>query len=130
MIKPCIINIAGTYTIDVARKLVISKVAGVEMAIDLLAQHNHLRSDPLFRPDFGKIKDFSATTGVQVTGDDIRRLIVGSPFRSGSRRSLVVPRPALIGIGRMYQILSEDHGVDLRLFDNLAEASRWLGIEA
>jgi hypothetical protein len=119
----------ATYVIDVRHKLVISKGTGVVTAADLEEHQKRLRSDPQFQPDFWQLADFSATTDVQVTVDDIRRLAQGSPFRSGSRRALVVPRPVLVGIGRMFQTLTEEDGVDLQLFDTLAEASRWLGID-
>jgi hypothetical protein len=65
---------------------------------------------------------------VQATAEDVQGLATGSPFRPGARRALVVPRPVLFGLARMFQAMTEGQGVEVRLFDNLAEASQWLGL--
>ena len=120
----------ATYQIDASRKLVLSKATGILTPAEMIEHQTALRSDPMFQPDYWQLFDFSETTEAQFTGRDIRRLAYDSPFRSGSRRAFVVPRPLLVGLANMFKTLTEDQGAELQLFDDLAEASRWLGIES
>jgi len=117
-----------TYHIDASRKLVISKATGILTAADMFVHQARLRSDPMFRPEYSQLADFTEVTEVQVTAEDIRGLATGSPFRARARRALVVPRPVLFGLARMFQAITEGQDAEVRLFDNLAEASRWLGL--
>ena len=119
----------ATYQIDASRKLVLSKAIGVLTAAEMFAHDASLHADPLFQPYYSNLADFSEATDVQATGMEIRRLADESPFRSGARRAFVVPAPLLYGVARMFQIFTEEHGVDMQLFDEVALASRWLGIE-
>lgn len=117
------------YHIDVSRKLIISTATGILTADEMVEHQKRLRNDPMFRPDFNQIIDFSGAVEVRAKGNDIRRLAYDSPFRSGSRRALIAPRPELVGIARMFKALTEEHGAEIRLCDDLAEASQWLGID-
>lgn len=119
----------ASYQIDVPRKLVIIKATGVLTAAEMHAQNAHMYNDPLFQPDYWQLADFSETTDFQATTREIRQLADDNPWSAGIRCAFVVPRPFQYGLARMFKAFTEEQGADLRLFDTLAEASQWLGIE-
>jgi len=118
-----------TYRIDTRRRLVISKATGVLTAAEVLAHQSALRSDPLFQPGYDQLADFSETTDFQLTSAEIRRMAYETPFNSSARLAFVVPRPIQYGITHMFKIYAEDRKFKLEQFDNIAEASSWLGTD-
>ena len=54
--------LAVTYTIDPARRLVVSVASGLVSAEDFLEQGKRLAEDPLFEPSFDQILDLRAAT--------------------------------------------------------------------
>jgi hypothetical protein len=116
------------FRIDVARKLVISECQGVVTGADLFDHQSLLGADPRFQPDFWQLFDFTGATEIHVSVEDVRELAARSPFRAGSKRAVVVSRPVHFGLVRMFDALTDEHAVDLRVFYDVAEAWAWLGM--
>lgn len=118
----------ATYFIDRQRGIVFSIVEGVVTDKDLIEHEECLRHDPDFEPSFNQLVDCRNITQVKVTSEAIWVLAKMLLYSSGSRRATVVNSDLLYGLARMYQIL-RDNAEEIRVFRDMAEAQRWLGIE-
>jgi hypothetical protein len=116
------------YSIDVARRVIISDASGEVAASELLDHQNRLMRDPDFDPTFSQIADFSAVTRVYVESEDIRNLATRNFFAPGARRCFVAPTSEIFGLARMFQLFREVSGgkEELRVFRNRKEAILWL----
>lgn len=121
---------AATYVIDEARRLVSSKASGTLTAAEIFDHQARLRADKAFKPDFRQIIDFTEVTEVNLQPDDMYRIADGSPFRAGARRAFIIRRPLLYGLARMFQILTEAHEAEIKIFCSVEEANEWLGLES
>ena len=61
--------------------------------------------------------------------DELRDLALKSPFRSGSRRAIVVDKDVVFGLSRMYEALAHDVGTEIKVFRDMDAAHRWLGLD-
>lgn len=118
------------YRIDTARGVVFTVADGPFTDEAALDHQRRLTVDPAFRPNMAQLSDFSRAT-LELSTAAVRSLAIGNPFGPGSRRALVIPgRDARYGMARMFQLLTEEQGPELRIFEDLAEARAWLGLES
>lgn len=108
--------------------LVLSTITGRVTDADLLAVHDRLRADPMFRSTFAQLWDLGGVTEDALTPAGVSALAENNPFDGGARRAFVVTKPSLYGLVRMFELLADESGQDVRLFASLAEARRWLGV--
>lgn len=120
---------AVTYTIDPARRLVISVASGLVSAEDFLEQGKRLAEDPLFEPSFDQILDLRAATQIELPTPALKGMASLRLFGAGSRRAVVAPRDLVYGLARMYESLRADAPESMKTFRTLEEARRWLGLE-
>jgi hypothetical protein len=66
---------------------------------------------------------------VQVTSEYIREVARSTSYAEGSRRAFVASSDVQFGLSRMFQILSDESPAEVRVFRDLAEARRWLGLD-
>jgi len=119
----------ATYRIDTTRKLVLSSGSGTLTGEEMSDHQSRLKQDPEFRADLDQLMDFTDVEEITVSHEQLQRLAYDSPFGEGSRRAIVVQRPLFYGLARMFQTLTESQGPEVRIFEELAEAKRWLGLE-
>lgn len=117
-----------SYTIDLARSLVLSRGWGVLTDGELLAHVRALTVDPRFVRHFHQLADLRDVTDVEVTASTVREMARLNPYGDGSRRAVVVTSDVLFGMARMYQILRDEPTDQLEIFRKLDDALRWLGI--
>jgi|SRR5882672_5261295 len=117
-----------TYTIDTKLGLVSSMATGGVTAAELLGHQNRLMRDPDFDPTFNQLADFSETTSVSVSSDDIRTLATRNIFERSARRCVVAPTAEIFGLARMFQAFRELSGgkEELHIFKERKEALHWL----
>jgi hypothetical protein len=118
-----------SYIVDAARRAVLTTMTDVVTVSDLEAFVATLGADPRFEPTFRHLFDCRYIAQVDVSGDDMRRLVTNHLVRSGTRRAIVVDDPTIFGMARMFQTLREledDEGV--HIFRSLADARAWLGL--
>ena len=67
-----------------------------------------------------------------MTGDHVRLLARRKIFSATSKRAFVATSPAVFGVGRMWEILTEmsDNPSQIRLFYDLPSALKWLNLES
>ena len=119
---------AVSYTIDSKRRLILSSASGEVTAAELLSHQDRLMRDPDFDPSFRQLADFSGTTRVSVSSEDIRVLAARNFFAPGTRRCVIAPTAEIFGLGRMFQTFREMSGgkEDVQIFRDREEAVRWL----
>jgi hypothetical protein len=116
------------YHIDRQLKIVFSTLEGIVTGEEALNHEEHLCHDPDFEPNFSQLFDCRHVTQVEVTGDFVHFIAMKSPFSSKARRAIVADKDFVYGLARMYQILKGDTQ-EIRVFREMEEARRWLGIE-
>jgi len=116
-----------SYTIDKARRLVLSEGSGVLTTPDLLAHQDKLASDPDFAADFSQLYDLPQVTDVQLTANDLRRLAQRSVFHPNARRAILVSSDLVFGLSRMFEMFRESLGeTGIRVFRDRDEALAWI----
>jgi hypothetical protein len=119
----------ATYRIDGARRVVFSSGSGTLTGDEMRGHQARLKSDPEFEPDMDQLMDFTGVEHVTISPQELPQLAYDNPFREGSHRAIVVQQPLQYGLVRMFQVMTESHGAEIRIFHELAEAKRWLGLE-
>ena len=117
-----------SYTIDLARSLVLSRGWGILTDDELLAHVRALTVDPRFARNFHQLADLRDVADVEVTALTIREMARLNPYGKGSRRAVVVTSDVLFGMARMYQILRDEPTDEMEIFRKLDDALRWLGV--
>jgi hypothetical protein len=119
---------AVSYTIDSKRRLILSSASGEITGAELLGHQDRLMHDPDFDPNFRQLADFTGTTRVSVSSEDVRTLAARNIFAPGSRRCVIAPTAEIFGLARMFQTFRELSGgkEELQIFKDREEAMRWL----
>lgn len=117
-----------SYRIDPLRQWVMTTAWGVLTDADVLAHKAALANDPQFTPAMSELSDISGIDRLEVTPAGVRAMVAHDerhPRRSGHRLALVVPKPDVFGMARMYQMMS---GPDpnIGVFKDVTEAATWL----
>ena len=120
----------ATFTIDFARRLVLSRAWGVLVDEDLRETQRGVRETPGFARDFRQLYDFSDVTELGVTGDGLWDISRQSPFARDARRAIVVASSEAFGMARMFQLVGEREVAQFRIFYDRESAMRWLDDES
>jgi hypothetical protein len=118
----------GSYTIDLARSLVLTRGWDLVMEREILAHVRALIADPRFARNFHQLIDLRDVTNVQFTASTVEELVRLNPFGAGARRAVVITSDVVFGMARMYQILSDESPDELQIFRKMDDALQWLGI--
>ena len=120
------------YIIDKERRLVITTGEGCITPAEINALRNQARGDPDFDREFNEVVDFRAVTTVEINSQQAEELAGTEVFSPNSKIALVVPSPAIFGIGRMYATYNEMSNVAsyVSAFYDLPSALKWLGVES
>jgi len=118
---------AWSYEIDPARRLVQVRVAGILCDQDLVDGDAELRGDPDFDPSYRQIVDLCEADGTGVTTDGVRQLARRPPlFLPESKRAIVVASELGYGMARMFELMRDNKSGEIRVFDSLDDALKWL----
>ena len=115
-----------TYTIDAARRLVLSRAHGLVTAEDFIEHGKRLGQDPAFEPGFSQLLDCSEVVRIELSTDALRGMAQFRLFGPGSRRAVVAPRDLHYGLARMYELLRGDAPERMQVFRTLEDAQLWL----
>jgi hypothetical protein len=120
------------YVIHVQQRLVVSTGSERVTFEEMKAHQDQLIADPDFDPTFNQLLDATAVTDLDLSRDDVKSLATRKVFSAESRRAFAAPNPAVFGIGRMWTAYHEmATGMEnVRIFYDLAEALKWLGLES
>lgn len=115
-----------TYIIDKVKRRLYAAATGELLGTELLGLQPHLAADPDFEPSFSQLFDLTGVRTAEIDALHIRSMAETTVFDRGARRALVVGKPVLFGLARMFQILAEGRGGEIEIFTDRAEAEAWL----
>ncbi len=118
-----------TYHIDTAKNVLFAKADGELTAGDIQAFRRAAVKDPDFDPHLDTLFDFLDITGLQLSGDEVKELTLSAIFHDRSRRALVVPSKVMFGVSRMYSSYIRADSDVLKVFYDMNDARRWLGLD-
>jgi hypothetical protein len=121
-------GLPATYSIDVERKLVISRAWGAITDDDVREHARLLRADPLFDPTYSQLLDMTGITKDLVHTNTKQESSYGQLFDRGVRRAWVASTDYTFGMARMYAVAAERLGQTIGVFRNRSEAEKWLGL--
>ena len=118
-----------TYHIDKTQNVLFAKATGELTAEDIHMFRRAAADDADFHGRLDNLFDFRGITGVQLTGEEVRELTFGAVFHKHSRRALVVPSEEMFGMSRMYSLFIGADSDAMKVFYDIDDAHRWLGID-
>ena len=117
--------------IDSAKRMVFETLVGTVTADEILETWNKISEDRDFDPRYRQFSDFSGVTKFDVSPGFFRQYATSKPiFDKSSRRALVAPSDFVFGMIRLYLTHLENRSGEIRVFRDMAEARRWLGLDA
>ena len=116
------------YVIEPEHRLVCMTATGKITTVHMLEFYRTLRADPGFRPEYDQIADFREAVPDGILGNQMGLSLDASPYLASSRRAYVVSPGLGYGMGRMASAFAEERRITSRLFDDVAEARRWLQV--
>jgi hypothetical protein len=121
-----------TSRVDKARRLILSEASGTLTNEDVLKYTEWVRSDPTLA-EFDMLMDLSGAERVEVTSDGLRNAALRIPSRDKAqenyRVAIVAQSDFAFGMSRMYEMLRAGAVGEVRVFRDIIEAKKWLGIE-
>ena len=119
-----------TYTIDVARRLVLLRTEGRQDLDEWFARLDEAASHPEFGPGFSFLCDRTGTVDVpdaEMARAWATRYATRINQAGGGRLAVIVDQPVVYGMVRMAAIFAEIKGANVAVFYSAAEALEWLG---
>lgn len=117
------------FTIDVARKLVISTYSGEISESDFFGVASRIKAHPDFDPRFSELVDFSGVTGGAIPTSALQAIArQESVYNPSSMHVVVVPQDHLFGLVRMYQVYAEETKPNVVAVRSMEEACEVLGL--
>src|SRR5579863_213550 len=119
-----------TYTIDANQRLIRTQCAGF-VTFDAVAAHFHeLANDPACPNRLDVLLDLRAVESLPHKGQ--LQAVTGELAQVRARVrfgmcAIVVERPALFGMFRMFEVIAQDYFTAIRVFRVIVEAEAWLG---
>ena len=117
-----------TYTIDKAKRLVLTTGWEVLTFEEAMAHQDQLRTDPDFSPDYSQLIDLTKVLRLPMDSEQVQRLASRTVFGNHSFRAFVGSSPAVYGMLRMAQAFRDLAGgkEGVAVFYDLPSALRWL----
>jgi len=118
------------YRIEVSLRTVFTTPFGAYTDQDARQHVEDLRNEPDFEADFDQLFDARGVTSVELTGACVREIASIRMFGEGSRRAFATGTDVAFGLTRMFEMLRDDSPDEIRIFRNIDDARRWLGLPA
>lgn len=119
-----------SYQIDEEHNLVLTTGSGVITDEDILQHKNRLLSDPNFKPGMRELSDLRGIERLDVTPDGVMKMVqhdeTHAPEVTAHRLAIVASKDVVYGMARMYQSLTEQIVVNVRIFRDFEAARAWL----
>jgi len=121
-----------SYVVYREHRLVISTGSALVTWEEIRERQDQIKTDPEFNPEFNQLVDLRAVTSVHMTSEQASTLARRTIFSATSNRAFVAANPAVFGVSRMWEILSEmsNNRSHIRVFYDLTAALNWLNLES
>ncbi len=116
-----------SYRIDKSLGLVFTTAQGVLTGQDILMHLKSLRENPDFDPSYDQLVDFRDVTEIPISAGKMKAISTHHVFNG--RGAVVAEKDIGFGMMRMYEVLSKFEPDQFKVFRNMAEARRWLGLD-
>lgn len=119
------------YRIDGAKRIVLSRAYGIFTETDMVGHREGLIADLEFDSTYYQLADLTEVTEVQMTSEFLRDFaeLGRSMFDAGARRAIVAPDDVTYGLARVLLGWLGSSKHNYRLFRDMAEARKWLGLD-
>ncbi len=118
-----------SYRIDKSLGLVFATAQSALTRQDILTYFQKLREDPDFNPSYNSLIDLRDLIEHPMSAGDIKMISGYRVFNQESRRAVVAEKDVSFGMARMYE-MRRGAGVDqIKVFRDMSEARRWLGLD-
>lgn len=116
------------YRIEPTDRLVIITGAGALKAAEALDVQNAIRADPAFERGFALLTDYLEVTDLDFDAQDLRRMVVNSPFGPEAPRAYVARADLAFGLLRMFHAFNDprDQRDRIKVFRDIQAAQQWL----
>ena len=118
-----------SHRIDTVQRVAFVEWRGSLTAEAASASQRSLRDNPEFAPNFRALTDMREVTKIELTSSEMRGIAKSSPYDGTGRRAVVVDRKVNYGMARMYQIFRDEDATIFKIFEDMAEAREWLGLD-
>lgn len=119
----------ASYRIDKSLGLVFIKAEGVLIGQDILTTRQRIREDPDFDPSYDQLVDLREVIEIPDPTAQIRATATFDPFNEKSRKALVADKDVVFAKARMHESLRGSDPDRVKVFRDMAEARRWLGLD-
>ncbi len=117
-----------SYRTDKSLGLDFTKGQGVLTEQDILTHELRLREDPDFDPSYNQLIDVRDVIEFAALAAEMRTISTYRLFNERSRRAIVAEKDIYFGMARMYEMLRDIEPDQIKVFRDMAEARRWLGV--
>src|SRR5262245_58655947 len=125
--EPASLSIVSvTYQIDPVRHRIYITMADRVDGAEVLQAQRRMAAEPAFDPTLARLIDLTAVAVFDVSADVVRTLAAQSVTAHDTRRAIVAKQALLVGLSRMFQILNEEKPGEVRIFEQVEAAERWL----
>ena len=118
-----------TLRIDKEQGVVFLKLNGAALIEEVSVGQTTLRDHPDFKPHFRALYDLQEATDFDLDASKLYRMSENNPFDGSGRRAFVANRTLVHGMMRIYTTLRDEDKDHIQIFDDMAEAKEWLGID-
>ena len=118
-----------SHQIDKALGVVFSTAEGVLTAQDILTHRQRIYEDLVFDPSYDELIDLRDVIEFPVSSTEMQKIAELPLFNEKSRRAIVAEKDINFGMARMYEMLHDLEPDLIKVFRDLAEARRWLGLD-
>jgi hypothetical protein len=115
-----------SYTIDVGRRLVLTRGWGVISTGDLQEITRRILGDPRFESDFRALANLSEVTEITVDSPAMAEAAALPRFNADARRAMVATSPAVHTVASRFAGYAARNGQQVRVFRDLSLAEAWL----
>ncbi len=116
-----------SYRIDKSLRMVFTTAQGVLTGQDILTHLPRLREDPDFDPSYDQLVDFRDVIEIPIPRGEMETISMHHVFNG--RGAVVAEKDIGFGMMRMYEVLSKFEPDQFKVFRDMAEARRWLGLD-
>ncbi|MDH3490412.1 MAG: hypothetical protein OEM20_00240 [Gammaproteobacteria bacterium] len=120
------------YSIDEDLGVVFTTASEVLTENELLEHKRKLILDPNFKPGFVELSDVRFVSDLAISAAGLERFVAQDESDSERLKdfklAIVVSGALEFGMGAMYEMMSRENNVDVRIFRDLRLAKEWLHI--
>ena len=119
-----------SHRIDKSLGLVFTTAQGVLMEQDIRTLRQRLREDSDFDPNYDHIIDLRDVVEFEISAAEMRKIADQHYiFNESCREAIVAKKDISFAMARMYEMLRGSKSGEIKVFRDMAEARRWLGLD-